>query len=298
MVPFRLSYNAGDNHRPIDVQSSKFRMPLTLSLQHNITTTLDLRPVDPIALREMPLKDIQRLPLWHGNQQVELGQLFAVNGNADDGEVHLEGDFRKADYIGQGLTGGSLHVHGDVGNHAGQSMTGGVLHIEGNAGDQLAEDFLGGTIQVTGNAGNRVGTPLPGNRRGMQGGTVCIQGNVGREVGHRMRRGLLLIGGDTDILPGHEMLAGTLIILGQVGAHPGLRMKRGTLICPRLDRQTLPATFHHDGRFRPPMMPQLLRQAARCGLSATETLQDCLWDQYSGDAVHFQRGEILVPCSA
>ncbi|MEX0794520.1 MAG: formylmethanofuran dehydrogenase subunit C [Pirellulaceae bacterium] len=271
-------------------------MPLTLSLQHDITTTLDLRPVDPNKLREMSVDKIKRLLLWQGNQQVELGQLFALRGTADDAEVHLEGDFRKADYIGQGLSGGSLHVRGSVGNHAGQSMTGGSLHIEGDAGDLLAEDLLGGTIQVTGNAGNRVGTPLPGNRRGMQGGTVCIQGNVGREVGQRMRRGLLLVGGDTDILPGHEMLAGTLVILGQVGAHPGLRMKRGTLICPRLDRQTLPATFHHDGRFRLPMMPQLLRQAATCGLAAITSLEDRTWDQYSGDAVHFQRGEILVPC--
>lgn len=273
-------------------------MPLTLSLLHNITTALDLRPVEPIAFREMPLEDLRRLPLWHGNQQVELGQLFALSGNADDGEVHLEGDLRKADYIGQGLSGGSLHVHGSVGNHAGQSMTGGTLHIEGNAGDLLAEDFQGGTILVTGNAGNRIGSPLPGNRRGMQGGTVCIHGNVGREVGHRMRRGLLLVSGDTGILPGHEMLAGTLIILGQVGAHPGLRMKRGTMICPRLDRQSLPATFHHDGQFRFPMMRQLLRQAAKCGLADIKSFQDKTWDQYSGDAVHFQRGEILVPCSA
>ena len=54
---------------------------------------------------------------------------------------------------------------------------------------------------------------------GMTGGTLIIHGNAGARLGDRMRRGLVLVGGDAGDFAASRLVAGTIGIAGRVGAH-------------------------------------------------------------------------------
>ena len=53
----------------------------------------------------------------------------------------------------------------------------------------------GGLIRIRGNAGGQVGAAYRGSLSGMKDGTILIEGTAGLEVGMRMKRGIIAIGG-------------------------------------------------------------------------------------------------------
>ena len=97
----------------------------------------------PERLREKALAEIERLEIHHGNRTIPLAELFIVSGDPSDGRIDFEGDLSGVHFIGHGMTGGEIHVHGNAGRHLGGQMSGGTIRVEGNAGDWVGGRCVG-----------------------------------------------------------------------------------------------------------------------------------------------------------
>ncbi|RLI20117.1 formylmethanofuran dehydrogenase subunit C, partial [Candidatus Bathyarchaeota archaeon] len=53
-------------------------------------------------------------------------------------------------HLGEGMTGGTITVHGDADSWAGCMMKGGKIEIHGSAGDYLAAPYRGSRRGTTG----------------------------------------------------------------------------------------------------------------------------------------------------
>src|SRR5205823_7329259 len=134
--------------------------------------------------------EVAALAVQHGNAPAALGDFFGVEGDANDGEVVLEGDCGRVKWVGAGMKAGRLTVRGNVGMHLGAEMRGGEIQVHGNAADWVGAEMRGGRIHVHGDAGHLVGAAYRGSRHGMRGGAILVDGKAGNEIGGTMRRGL------------------------------------------------------------------------------------------------------------
>lgn len=215
----------------------------------------------------------RRTVLLEGEAAVPLGDLFDLNGTPS-GLIRFEGDLRKADRIGAGLSQGTVVVESGVGHQAGVGMSGGVLDLRGNAGD-------------------RTGGAEPDARKGMTGGELLVRGSVGREPGSRMRRGLLAVTGSIAARAGPGMIAGTILVFGDAGRAPGIGSKRGSVI--GLGEIEIPATYRYACTYRPDhVRVMLLRLRDRHGLKVSKRHLAGFYRRYSGDLSDLGRGEILA----
>jgi formylmethanofuran dehydrogenase subunit C len=245
------------------------------------------------ALAGKPVSEIARLPVQHGNAVVELGEFFKIKGDANDGELTIDGDCSRIKMIGAGMTIGRVTIQGNVGMHLGAEMRGGEICVNGNAGDWVGAEMRGGRIHVHGDAGHLVGAAYRGSRFGMRGGVILVDGKAGNEVGSVMRRGFIAIGGDCGDFPGVSMIAGTVFVFGQPGIRPGAGMKRGTLACFGPKPELLP-TFQFDCAYRPDFLRLYLRHLGAAGFRRPEAYMDRVVQRYSGDLVALGKGEILL----
>ena len=203
-------------------------MTLTLTLREQPVVPLEAEVLAPDRLAGASRAEIEALPVWHGNERARVGDFFAVSGAGDD--VRLEGDLRRVQYVGAGMTAGRLTVAGDVGMHAGAGMRGGELHVEGDAGDWAGAGMRGGTLVVRGSAGRRLGGVRSGERAGMRGGEIVVHGDAGEQAGAGLRRGLIAVAGRAGEAAGLRMLAGTIVALGGLGPRAGAGMRRGSIV--------------------------------------------------------------------
>jgi formylmethanofuran dehydrogenase subunit C len=129
----------------------------------------------------------------------------------------------------------------------------------------------------------------------MTGGTLLISGNVGHEIGLRMRRGLIAVGGAAGDLIGFNLIAGTILVFGNGGQRPGAGMRRGTigLFGPRVP-QLLPS-FRYANTYASPVLPLLLRELQSHQFAVAPDLFQAEFDYHQGDFVTTGRGEILLP---
>jgi formylmethanofuran dehydrogenase subunit C len=209
---------------------------------------------------------------WVGRRRVPLAELFEVKGEPGP-DVRIVGDLRRVDGLGAGMSAGTLTIEGDVGDGAGVAMSGGLLRILGSAGDRL-------------------GAPLPGASRGMTGGEIIVDGNVGAKAATRVRRGLVVVGGDAGPGAAHAMIAGTILVAGQLGAGAGLWSKRGSVIA--LGPVEIPATYAYACTYRPPFVPVLLRYLQRVRAFAIDArFATGLYKRWTGDIADVGKGEIL-----
>ena len=95
----------------------------------------------------------------------------------------------------------TAHRHGNAGDFAAgalpgdmEGMTGGTLTIHGNAGARLADRMRRGLVLVGGDAGDFAASRIVA-------GTVCIAGRIGTHYAYGMRRGTLLLAREPDRLP-------------------------------------------------------------------------------------------------
>ena len=63
--------------------------------------------------------------------------------------VTLTMDGGVANFVGNGMTGGTIFIKGNAWNWVGKGMKGGKLIIKGNAGKMIGADMKGGTINIT-----------------------------------------------------------------------------------------------------------------------------------------------------
>ncbi|MBM4022206.1 MAG: formylmethanofuran dehydrogenase subunit C [Planctomycetes bacterium] len=254
---------------------------------------IDLTGIVPDRLTDLSVSAIRRLGIVADERPAELGDLFAVAGDAKDSALECRGDFARVHGIAAGMSAGSVRVSGSVGRHAAEGMTGGRLEVAGDAGDWLAAEMAGGQVLVAGRAGDNVGAALPGSDHGMRGGLVVVAGDVGRLAGQRLRRGLVAVGGACGEAAAFEMRAGTVVVAGRVGRHAGLAMRRGSLVA-LADEPAIPVTFRRGRAWTPPFISLLVEHLHRLGFEPALPLPT-RFRQWHGDVLAGGRGEILHP---
>ena len=272
-------------------------MACTLTLKTATTIPVEVEGLTPEALRDKSLAEIEHFPIFHGNRQSPLAELFTVSGSADDETLVFAGDMTAVHWIGAKMTSGTIRIEGDAGRHVGSQMRGGAIHVHGHAGDWVGSEMRGGLIQVRGSAGDMVGAAYRGSVKGMTQGTILIHGDAGDEIGHTMRRGLIAIGGSAGDFVGFNMLAGTILIGGTPGIRHGAGMRRGTIGFLGSQPAALLPSFRRTCRFRPPFLPLLSRQLAAYDFPLPSDALASEFELFAGDLVAGGRGEILLRAS-
>ncbi len=269
-------------------------MPLRLQYRATTPIPVEVEGLTPATAAGRSLAELERLPIYHGNRQVPLAELFALSGSADDGQLVFEGNLSGVHWIGAGMDSGVIRIEGDAGRHLGSEMSGGEIHCYGHAGDWTGAELHDGLIYVRGNAGHLVGAAYRGSRRGMTRGTILVGGSAGNEIGHTMRRGTIVIGGGAGDAPGFNMIAGTIFVLGACGIRPGAGMRRGTIGLFGPSPPPLLPTFRPACRFRPTILRLAALEIARLQFPVPERLLDCAIRLYHGDLVALGKGEIWI----
>ena len=268
-------------------------MSLTLTLKRTSNVPLEVEGITPDALLGKSLAEIEKLPIYEGNVQLQLAEFFSVAGDPSDAIIDWEGTLSGVHWIGAKMASGRMTIHGDCGRHVGSEMSGGEIHVLGSASDWVGGEMHGGLIHVRGNAGHLVGAAYRGSARGMTKGTILIGGSAGNEIGHTMRRGLIAIGGDGGDLAGFNMLAGSILLCGRVGIRHGAGMRRGTIAFLGSEPLLLPS-FRRACRYRPEAMQLLFRYLRKLDFQIADELLTSFYDLFCGDLIEGGRGEILV----
>jgi formylmethanofuran dehydrogenase subunit C len=267
---------------------------IVLTLKHAPALRVDLRGVTPAALAALDADAIARHAVWHANERVALGDLFAIAVRTP-GEgmslLRIEGDLARFDHIGYALDAGRITLEGDAGDYLGLQMRGGAIDVRGNAGMFAGCEMADGRLEVQGSVGDFAAAALPGSMDGMRGGAFVVRGSAGARLGDRMRRGLLAVLGNVGDFAASRLVAGTIAIGGKVGAHPAFGMRRGTLLLATA-KPDLPSTFvatvHDIGVF----WHLLLREVRAVG-GAFETLTTTAPARLAGDIAVDGKGEVL-----
>jgi len=206
--------------------------------------------ISPDVFASKNLDEIAKLPLWEGNRQRTLGELFEVDGEPtkkpDELCIHVHGDVSKVARVGSGMSTGEITVSKDAGVHLGEEMKGGKITVGGSVDSWLGAMMTGGTIEVKGNASNYVGAAYRGSVKGMRGGTIIIHGNAGNELGCFMRKGLIKVYGSTAQFAGVHMKDGAILVMGDSDSRAGAEMTGGKIIVNGKVTEILP-TFTIDG---------------------------------------------------
>jgi formylmethanofuran dehydrogenase subunit C len=267
---------------------------LALHYKGDTSIPVEVEGLTPSVVREMPLSEIQRFQIFHGNRKAPLGEFFDVSGDPLDARMEFEGNLSGVHWIGAQMSEGEIHIRGNAGRHVGSEMTGGTIHVHGNASDWVGGEMHGGLIHVHGNAGHLVGSAYRGSRVGMTGGTILVDGSVGNEVGLTLRRGLVAIGGNCGDFVGANMIAGTVLVFGQPGNRPAAGMRRGTVGLLGSNPPAMLVTFRKNCVCKPPVVRLMLSHLQSLGFSVPDECWDADYAVYNGDRVTVGRGEILI----
>ena len=272
-------------------------MALQLRWLGQTRVPVDLDGVLPTELSRLSAREIAARPVPGavGNPACSLGDLFAIDGDAADEVVRFEGDLRGVARIGQGLGGGRIEIHGDVGPHLGARMSGGTIVVRGSADSWAGAEMRGGRLEIHGRAGRCLGGAYPGSRLGMREGVILVWGDAGDDVGLAQRRGLIAVSGRVGECPGRDLVAGTIVVGGSAGRGAGVGMKRGTIVLLQGESPgTILPSFVASGSDRPPFLNIYLRQLASWGFPLPEPALPGRFARYNGDLGAGGQGEIWV----
>lgn len=257
-----------------------------LTLREAPPERLDFVDLNPSALGRLSQAEAERLAVGTTRTGVRLGDCFSIALDGSD-TLTIEGGHERLDRVGAGLSEGTVHVVGDVGQRLGAGMAGGRLTITGDAGPYAGAGATGGTITIEGDAGDHAGGAVYAAEAGLDGATLIVRGTAGRHLGDRMRRGLILAGRAGDYA-GSRMIAGTIAAFG-VGDSPGYGMRRGTLLVGGHGR--LSPTFVETGAHDLVFLRLLAKSLAVLSPEHAELLSRPL-RRYAGDLATIAKGEI------
>ena len=265
---------------------------LVLSLREAPAQRLDLSPLTPDGLAGKSEAEIAAIPLQTTRERVCVGDVFKLR-MGDAASIQIEGSSERFDRVGCGMSGGEMHITGDVGIQAGRLMTRGRLTIAGNAGPWAASGMKGGTLDIAGDAGDRLGGPLAGEVAGIRGGMVVVRGDAGARAGDRMRRGMIVIDGSAGAYTGSRFIAGTLIVRGRAGPLPGYLMARGTIVLAG-GSDSLSPTFADCG-VHDLVANALMAAYVQPFSPETAVMLRRPWRRLLGDMAVIGKGEIFYP---
>ncbi len=131
--------------------------------------------------------------------------------SSTDKEVELDGCCGQR-YIGAGLSGRTITIHGTPGNALGAYLNGCDVVVDGNAQDAIGDTMNAGRIVINGNAGDAVGYA-------MRGGKIFVRGDAGYRVGIHMKaykehRPVIVVGGIVGSFLGEYQAGGIIVVLG------------------------------------------------------------------------------------
>jgi formylmethanofuran dehydrogenase subunit C len=123
----------------------------------------------------------------------------------------------------------------------------------------------------------------------MKEGTILIGGSAGLEVGMRMRRGLIAVGGPVRDFAGLQMKGGTIFLLQGAELRTGAWMNRGTIVS--LTPIPLLPTFAYACTYQPTYLRLYAKHLHTLGINLP---LDGAYRRYTGDSSVPGKGEILV----
>ena len=261
---------------------------------------IEAEVISPDVFAGKTLEEIRNLPIYYGNEKVEMKEYIHAQGKvADKPEEQLiviDGDARHIKQIGKGMTTGRIVVQGDAGMHLGAQMSGGDITVTGNALDWAGAEMKGGLIRILGDAGNLLGAAYRGSSEGMTGGCILLTGNAGSELGSFMRRGKIVVIGDTSDFTGVHMNGGEIFIFGKPGKRVGAQAKGngGFIACFNGVDDILP-TYRYDNTYTPVFMRMYLKNLyEKLGVTTAAQYIDKPLKRYRGDLAVGGNAEILV----
>ncbi len=264
---------------------------ITLTLREQPPVPLEAESLSPDVMLDLTNDQVRALPVLLGKRQRRVDDFFTVEGAASD-DLEIRGDARKVKWIGRGMTRGRITIVGNAGMHLGAYMKGGAIDVSGNATDWLGAQMSGGLIRIRGNAGGQVGAAYRGSLSGMTDGTILIEGTAGLEVGMRMKRGIIAVGGLVKDFAGLQMKGGTIVLRSGAELRTGAWMVRGTIVS--LTPIRLMPTFSYASTYNPMFLRLYARHLETLGFTIPFEEQDGAYQRYTGDASVPGKGEILV----
>jgi formylmethanofuran dehydrogenase subunit C len=194
---------------------------------------IDAENITPDAFADKSIDEIEKLSIWEGNKKRALGEIFKIKGNAntlEEMKIHIIGDISKIRRIGTKMSAGEIIIDGNVGMHLGEEMRGGKITVTGDADSWVGCMLMEGTIIIQGNAGDFVGSAYRGaSTKGMNGGIIIVEKSVGTCLGYFMRNGLIKVG-NVGQFAGIHMKKGTILIEGNSEGRTGAQMTGGKII--------------------------------------------------------------------
>lgn len=153
-------------------------------------------------------------------------------------------------YIGSGLSGKRIEIHGTPGNALGAYLNGAIIEVDGNGQDAVGDTMNDGKVIIHGSSGDATGYA-------MRGGKIFVRGDAGYRAGIHMKayqdkHPQIIIGGSAGCFLGEYQAGGLIVVLGMgakgrcpVGSFCGTGMHGGKIIlrCEVLP-EDLPAQVH------------------------------------------------------
>jgi formylmethanofuran dehydrogenase subunit C len=273
---------------------------ITLTLTKVPEGRIRVDVVTPDRLATMSNREIGALPVWLSRgvsdgasaprHMVHLGEVFSIQGERAS-TVRVSGPLAAVDGLGAEMASGSLTIEGDVGHEVGRRMRGGSILVRGSTGADAGLAMTGGSLTITGDAGDRLGAPLPGASSGMTGGEIFVHGNSGRDSATGVRRGLVVVGGNT-VDAGRAMIAGTLLVGGRIAGTVGQWNKRGSIVT--VGGADVPLSYRYACTYRPPLLNLLFHYLRARGVPVDERIATGRYARYCGDLSQVGKGELLL----
>jgi formylmethanofuran dehydrogenase subunit C len=187
--------------------------------------------INPDVFQGKSVKEIASLPVWEGNKQKKLGDLFKIEETpAETPNITINGDASEVRRVGQGMKTGEIVVNGDAGMHLGEKMAGGKIIVNGNAAGWTGSSMKKGLIEIHGDASDYLASPYRGSSEGMRGGKIVVDGNVGSDSGCYLRGGVIIIKGSSGPFLGFHMSKGSIYVEKNSGPRLGANMNGGKII--------------------------------------------------------------------
>lgn len=206
---------------------------ITLTLKEKPELYLEADSITPDSFAGKNPAEIAALPVYEGNRQYPLGDLFKIEGTpgstAEDTRIIVKGDLKKVKWIGSRMTAGEIEVQGDMDMYAGAFMEGGSITVKGSTDGYAGIGMKGGELTITGDTGVYLGAAYRGDWRGMKGGIIRVGGNAGSDIGMYMRGGEIIVGGDADVHVGTHQEGGRIIVKGNAKSKVGGQLVEGEI---------------------------------------------------------------------
>jgi formylmethanofuran dehydrogenase subunit C len=187
--------------------------------------------INPDVFQGKSVKEIASLPVWEGNKQKKLSDLFKIEETpAETPNITINGDASEVRRVGQGMKTGEIVVNGDAGMHLGEKMAGGKITVNGNAAGWTGSSMKKGLIEIHGDASDYLASPYRGSSEGMRGGKIVVDGNVGSDSGCYLRGGVIIIKGSSGPFLGFHMSKGSIYVEKNSGPRLGANMNGGKII--------------------------------------------------------------------